>query len=65
MEAKDLRNNNGWNWKKYFWMTIVGGILLLFLFGVYHARNEYYEYEKLRNQVDLSLQKAIYLQNDG
>jgi tetratricopeptide (TPR) repeat protein len=65
MEAKDLRNNNEWAWKKYFWMTIVGGILLLFLFGVYHARNNYYEYEKLKNQVDLSLQKAINLQNAG
>lgn len=65
MEAKDLRNNNRLNWKKYFWMTLVGVILLLFLFGVYNARNEYYEYEKTRNQVDISLHKAINLQNSG
>jgi len=62
---KDLRNNNERDWKKYFWMAVVGGILLLFLFGVYQARNEYNEYEKLRNQVDLSLQKAFNLQNAG
>lgn len=65
MDDRNMRINNGWNWKKYIWMTIVGGILLLFLFGVYNARNEYNEYEKLRNQVDLSLKKAIYLQNVG
>ena len=64
MEAKE-RNKNGWKWKKYFWMTFVGGILLLFLFGAFHARNEYYEYEKLRTQVDISLQKANKLQNSG
>ncbi len=65
MEATYLRNNNGWNWKKYFRMTIVGGLLLLFLFGLYHTRNEYYEYEEIRNQADLSLQKAISLQSSG
>ncbi|MDW7726244.1 MAG: tetratricopeptide repeat protein [Candidatus Methanoperedens sp.] len=63
MDSKDLQNNN--EWKKYFRMTIVGVIILLFLFGLYNARNEYYEYEKIRTQVDLSLYKAISLQNTG
>jgi len=63
MEAKERNKNEVW--KKYIWITFAGILLLLFLSGAIYANNEYYEYEKLRNQVDQSLQKAIYLQNIG